>query len=154
MPRPRGNLSITMRRRPPTGPPQRKRFIRQRSTAFLPMLFMTLAGCKAQKLLRPQPPRSTQPAPLRRRRKAAQRLSRVLFLPAFLPQTSKQEHRKANLSLLWPPRQARQLLGRNLRVGKERLNSLPFPRRKSRARRDQAGTQKRLQLLLRDRLLV
>src|SRR5439155_24029594 len=120
MPKRRGNLNTTIPRRPPIGPLQRKRSIRQRSTTVLRTLFMTSAGCRLRKLRwRPQP-RLTQPVPLRRRQKAAQQLSQVLFPLAFLLQTSKQKYRKANPVLLWPPRRAHQLLGRNLYVGGDR----------------------------------
>src|SRR5206468_11989972 len=156
MPRPRGNLSITMRRRRPTGPPQLKRFIRQRSTVFLPMLFMTLAGCRPQKL-RPRPrPRSTPLALLLRKQKAAQQLSRVLFLTAFLLQTSKQKHRKAaNPLLLWAQWRTRRLLGRKSRVWEQRLNNLLFPSRMRRLRRHQVVSHtKDLRPGFRDRLLV
>src|SRR5437762_2208655 len=134
-----GNLSIIIRKRLRIGLRQPTRFIRRRSTTFLLTRFMTLVGCKAQKLRRCLPQPSTRMS-LRLRQGVLRQSSQVLFQTAYLLQTSRARHRRENRLLLWPRRQVAQLRERKSRVPERQLNSPLFPPRTSR-RREQALNQ-------------
>src|SRR4029077_10381005 len=155
MPKRRGNLNITIRKRRPTGPRQRKGFIRRRSTAFLLMLFMTLAGCKVQKLRQRPHLRSTQPVSLRRNPRGALLWSRALFLIRLLPQTTGQKNRRTNPLLCRPQQRTHRFLKWRPRVREQRPNSLLFQLRINRSQPEQAVSQrKRLPLRFRNLLLL
>src|SRR5438552_9513811 len=122
MPRQRGSISITIRRRPPIGPVRLTRFIRRRLTLFLPTLFMMSVGCKGRKVQPRLRWRSTQQMLLRPRRRAVRQLSQVLLL-----QTNRAKH-QAEKRLPWAQRQRSQMLGWKLPALMQQLDSRLRPR--------------------------